>query len=708
MYDPDPSNHNVLDYLSSLHLPMFPLPRGSKRPDSPGFFESATDHPSFDLTDHNVGVATGRGFIALDFDVKPAIGIDGTQSLDAWLAAGLLPEDTLTVRTPSGGIHLYLSLPDGHGPVANSVSALAPGVDVRGTRGYVVGPGSTTAAGDYHLLRASDRLAPCPQWLLDQLRAPRPRDPQTPMVELDTEFALARAARHLRTDAAPALAGAGGNLTTYKTAARLKDFGISEAACLDLMAEHYNPRCKPPWNPDELETLVSNAYGYGSAAPGASSPDADFSEPLSAAQLAAIEATRLAHQKPPNEDQPDHAPLARLSSILKPLAPFEPSTVLEPRRFVLQRLAARKYVTLLVAPGGAGKTTFGLLAALAVATGRPLLGAPFAPNNPPAHALYWTQEDDMNEIRLRLTALMRANAISWADLMDETTGTTRLHLFSGVERPFAAAVRSSDNRTILPSQDAADILAYIESHKIVSATFDPFVELHPADENDNGEIGRVARIFRKTAVAADCAVTVVHHTSKHDKATSDDVAGDMNKARGASALLGVARLVYTLYTIGEQAAKDYGIAPEDRHRYVRLDSAKSNLTLSGGNAALFRRDGVVLAEIGEEVGVLTPVEMTKRDRRESSATGQGRGEFASDVVLALGRLADRGIETPYMWVVVDELREPAGGHGDETEGALRKRISRLFDPDSGAPVCEELDAWLFAEQGGKSRFLRRG
>ncbi len=40
------------------------------------------------------------------------------------------------------------------------------------------------------------------------------------------------------------------------------DYGLPEDVVLELMVEHYNPRCEGPWTDGELETIVANAYRY--------------------------------------------------------------------------------------------------------------------------------------------------------------------------------------------------------------------------------------------------------------------------------------------------------------------------------------------------------------------------------------------------------------------------------------------------------------
>ncbi|MFE2938653.1 bifunctional DNA primase/polymerase [Streptomyces sp. NPDC059255] len=85
--------------------------------------------------------------------------------------------DTVVVLTPSGGRHIWLTGPPDV-VVPNSAGRLAPGIDVRGSGGYLVGPGSVTARGAYRLAPGTAGLAPapCPRALLHLLTPPaRPR-----------------------------------------------------------------------------------------------------------------------------------------------------------------------------------------------------------------------------------------------------------------------------------------------------------------------------------------------------------------------------------------------------------------------------------------------------------------------------------------------------------------------------------------------------
>lgn len=706
MQESIPRKKKPVEILSELGFRMFRILPGTKVPAESEFYARATRTPSFSPPDYNLGLAMGEGLMALDFDVKPDKGIDARDTLAAYDLMGL--PQSVRFRTPSGGIHVVLRVPPGQ-DVANSESKIAPGVDVRGHHGYLVGPGSVIPAGSYDFLAPPIEIADAPDWLLSLCRRPREKTLAVPLTDLDTPEAI-KAVRDWLSGPAPyAIERAGGDAATYAVACRVKDFGVSEPVALDLLAEHWNPtKAIPPWDTHDLARKVANAYSYGTSAPGEKSPGAEFTDPLTPEQIAAIEESR--HRRPSYEDQPDTAPRKSLSDFLRPLDPFDIATDVRRREPVLGTFLYRRFVAALISPPGVGKTTFGIQAALSIATGRPLLGPRYAPRTPPSPAFYWTQEDDLDEIRLRLTAAMRHFGLTWEDTLDPD-GISRLHLCSGVERPLAMAVYGSDRKTILASQDAADVLRYLQGHGIASAVFDPLTELHPADENDNGQVGRVARIFRTIAVKADVALCIVHHTRKPAGADAAGAAGDMNSGRGAGALMGVVRSAKTMYALDSACAKTFGVADADRHRYVRIDDAKSNISLISGTPDLFRRVSVPIVETGDEVGVLEPA--TDLVARESAEVGAS--DFAKDVRFVVEAMLTRGVRA-VGWVQVAEalLRDEyeggdaaPGKYATQTEKAIRVRTARLFDGESGAPVSPVLSGLTAVDSSGKGRFIRR-
>ncbi|MFJ1995717.1 bifunctional DNA primase/polymerase [Streptomyces asiaticus] len=97
------------------------------------------------------GVACGgdRRLIGLDLDRHGTA--DGCAELTRLAAEhGFTIPHTLTVCTPSDGYHLWFTAPEG-ATVPNSAGRVGPGIDVRGTGGYLVGPGSVGTKGEYVL-----------------------------------------------------------------------------------------------------------------------------------------------------------------------------------------------------------------------------------------------------------------------------------------------------------------------------------------------------------------------------------------------------------------------------------------------------------------------------------------------------------------------------------------------------------------------------
>ncbi|NUT49507.1 MAG: DNA primase, partial [Saccharothrix sp.] len=79
---------------------------------------------------------------------------------------------TFTVRTPSGGLHLYFRAPT-EPELRNTVGRLGWRVDTRGAGGYVVAAGSVSDRGIYRPMNRAPITA-LPQWLVPLLLPPQP------------------------------------------------------------------------------------------------------------------------------------------------------------------------------------------------------------------------------------------------------------------------------------------------------------------------------------------------------------------------------------------------------------------------------------------------------------------------------------------------------------------------------------------------------
>jgi len=90
-----------------------------------------------------------------------------------------IPFDTYTVRTPSGGLHLYFRSPEAGG-FRNTSGKLGWRIDTRAAGGYVVAAGSVRPEGAYTVTNAAP-IAPLPAWLARALTPPAPPPPAPPI-----------------------------------------------------------------------------------------------------------------------------------------------------------------------------------------------------------------------------------------------------------------------------------------------------------------------------------------------------------------------------------------------------------------------------------------------------------------------------------------------------------------------------------------------
>jgi hypothetical protein len=210
----------------------------------------------------NVGIAPNASrLVFMDVDTKP--GKKGAATFKALVEKhGPLPK-TLTVRTPSGGLHYWFyETPK----VKHRFGRNAFGPDVDCPQ-YVLLPGSRADGGGYTVVDQSP-IAPAPAWfaeyLIETVAAPGIGDNAAPAVELDTPENIERAIYYLKNDAKPSIEGSGGEKALLDVGAVVKDLGISEPLAVTLINENYNVdgKCIPIWPLDQLTAKVGNAYAY--------------------------------------------------------------------------------------------------------------------------------------------------------------------------------------------------------------------------------------------------------------------------------------------------------------------------------------------------------------------------------------------------------------------------------------------------------------
>jgi len=190
------------------------------------------------------------------------IDIDGSDGEEAYaelqIERGYLP-DTLEITTPRGGRHLYF-----RGDLPPSQSKLAPHVDTRGGGSYALLPPSAHSGGEYRVTCES-APAKLPVWPGELLASLKKTKAVAEIEDLDLPCNVDRATAYLKAKVErgeAATEGAMGDKETFVVACNLLNFGLSDEMAFDLLSEHYNPHCNPPWEADDLRVKIDNAAAY--------------------------------------------------------------------------------------------------------------------------------------------------------------------------------------------------------------------------------------------------------------------------------------------------------------------------------------------------------------------------------------------------------------------------------------------------------------
>lgn len=269
----------------------------------------------------------------------------------------------------------------------------------------------------------------------------------------------------------------------------------------------------------------------------------------------------------------------------------DPKTI-PPRPWVYGHHMIRRQVSVTVAPGGVGKSSLTLVEALALASGRALLGEWVGSEGLRVWA--YNLEDPRDEMERRVIGAMMHHGIRPQDLGDGTEGGMRLYIDSGRERPLCTAVDVRGEVTIIKPEIEA-LEAEIIARDIDVMIIDPFVSSHRVSENASGAIDLVAKEWARLADRTNCAIELVHHTRKTGgvDATTED-------GRGSTALVAAARSARVLNKMNDEMREQAGVK-DDPATIFGIDRDKANLAPAGARKWI-RMASVDLGQ-GDQVGV---------------------------------------------------------------------------------------------------------
>lgn len=336
------------------------------------------------------------------------------------------------------------------------------------------------------------------------------------------------------------------------------------------------------------------------------------------------------------------------------------------RQFLYGVHYVRQFLSATVAPSGVGKSSLEVVEALAMASGKPLLGV--TPRGV-FRVWLWNGEDPREEMERRIAAAMMHYGLTRDDVGD------RLFLDTGRETEIVLATETREGVRIAAPVVSA-LMRTIEANRLDVVQIDPFVSSHRVSENDNGAIDLVTKQWAKIADATRTSIELVHHVRKLNGAeiTVED-------SRGAGALIATSRSTRALTKMTKGEAARLGLPEGSHKRLFRFGDAKNNLALPAderaswmelASVALGNGEGAAgsmdRAMNGDSVGVVTRWEMP-----EASAS------LPSDersVALGLIRAGvwRRDVRSGEAWVGVPISQAMGLDVGDETDRARVKAV----------------------------------
>jgi hypothetical protein len=236
--------------LARRGLPVHPCRPNSKLPALNNWPEQASTDPDQIRTwwrwwpRANIAIMCGGKARLLVIDVDPGNGgqIDKVDEEGKYTIPA-----TAMVSTPSGGVHLWLRVPEGRELPGNSVAKLGPGIDTRCTRGYVLAPPSVINGRSYCWHPdCGARIAKAPGWLLDRLE--QAGNGQATPPEEWVEMLVAGVDEGERNQSVARLAG---KLFRHLPA---HDAMLVAELCAVWNAQ----RCRPPLEADELRRTLDS------------------------------------------------------------------------------------------------------------------------------------------------------------------------------------------------------------------------------------------------------------------------------------------------------------------------------------------------------------------------------------------------------------------------------------------------------------------
>ena len=292
--------------------------------------------------------------------------------------------------------------------------------------------------------------------------------------------------------------------------------------------------------------------------------------------------------EPEQPDQPQQEDAKAQGEWPTPYDMFDAS-ILPRREWIYGYDYIKKYISVTASAGGIGKTSAIIVEALAIASGKPLLGTAVKSQE---NTWVINLEDPMSEMQMRTIAAMKHHDLKPSEVKGK--------LFMDGEDTMSITL-AAEGRDGLITNDALieHMTKKIKANNIGVVIIDPFVSTHLVNENNNGSVQAVVSMLRKLARDTNTSIMLVHHIRKTngEDATVDSV-------RGAVSLIGAARAARVINRITPEDAMALGVNENESRGIFRIDDGKANLAPPSDKAVYRQMVSVEIAN-GEHIGVAT-------------------------------------------------------------------------------------------------------
>jgi hypothetical protein len=320
--------------------------------------------------------------------------------------------------------------------------------------------------------------------------------------------------------------------------------------------------------------------------------------------------------------------------------PYEEIEYTGPPGFLLRNAVLEHDINFVCGDGGSWKTTAVLAIAAAVASGSSIFGHDNP--HPPAKVLYVSEEDDANQIRNKLDAIVAGSS------MEVPPGFLQVM----AQRGFSFGSQAWRD----------DLRSYVRGEGFGLVVFDPLVEMQEGKENSNDDARPVLKFLRSITARGGPAVLVIHHAGKASK----DKSKIDRFMRGASAFKNGARSILAFSKTADGFLMDslkLSRAPEPEPTAVRVEIETDpedehgirwkRATFEGAPRWKVEREA---AEEAIRTALLEAGTLNSTDLREHvSAAGHARPAISQAIKSLQAQAAityDRGEHNAKMWRLV--------------------------------------------------------